>query len=150
MRKQQSKRKQTGAGIAEAAAALSLMLPLSVAVIFVALESSYAYTLKSSLAEGAREAARDLAIAYGQDRSVADSRSSQNTKAFDKVRITNIINDSLQFDDPVFKTTADPATVTVTVKYKGGQYGLPPFPNPDPLKLGPNFTIYSTATYRLQ
>jgi len=55
-------RRQHGVSIAEAAAALSLLLPLMVCVLYVVLESSYAYLIKSSLTEAARQAGRDLSI----------------------------------------------------------------------------------------
>ena len=136
--------------IAEAAAALSLLLPLTVMLVFVALEVSHAYLIKNALSEAAREAARNLAIAYGQNRTVATSRDLQDSSSFDKVRITNMVNDSEQFDDPEFSTTADPPVVSVTVRYKSAQYGLPQFPNPDPLNIGTNLEIASSSTYRLQ
>lgn len=145
-----AKRETRGVAITEAAAALTLILPLIFLVIFVVLEASYAYTLKNALAEGAREAARNLAINYGQNQAIATDRTLQNAEVFDNIRITNVINNSSQFDDPVFNTAADPPTVEVTVHYRGGQFGLPPFPNPDPLNLGSNFKIDATSTYRLE
>ena|SRR5262249_8069635 len=149
MRHARHRRKQ-GVSIAEAAAALALLLPLLFLVIFVVLEASYAYLIKNSLAQAAREAARDLAVQYGQDPSIAGSRTVQNTQVFDKIRINKIVADSTQFDDPVFATGIEPSTVTVTVHYRSGQFGLPVFPNPDPLKLGANFPIDATSTYRLE
>jgi len=129
---------------------MSLLLPLMITMIFVVLEASYAYTIRTSLAEGAREAARDLAIAYGQNPSVATDRSLQNSLVFDTIRITNMINSSTQFDDPVFNTASDPETVSVNVRYTSSQNGLPPFPNPDPLNLGSSFQISAQSTYRLE
>lgn len=143
-------RNKSGVAIVEGAASLAVMLPIMFLCIYVALEVSYLYVLKSTLAEGAREAARDLAIAYGRDPEVANSRSAQNTAVFDRVRINNVINNSLQFDDPVFNPTSEPPTVTVTVRYTPDQYGLPPFPNPDPLRLSGSFHLHGTSTYRLQ
>jgi len=136
--------------MAEAAAAIALLLPLLILVIFVVLEASYAYLIKNSLAQASREAARDLAVQYGQDPTIAGSRTLQNTQVFDKIRINKIVAASQQFDDPVFATGNDPPTVTVTVHYLSGQFGLPVFPNPDPLKLGANFKIDATSTYRLE
>jgi len=143
-------RQSRGVSIAEAAAALALLLPLIFTIIFVILEASYAYTIKNSLAEAARAAARDLAMAYGQNPGIATDRSLQNTQVFDTIRITNMVNDSSQFDDPVFQTAQDPMTVAVTVRYLSGQFNLPPFPNPDPLNLGSNFQITASSTYRLE
>ena len=143
-------RKARAVSIAEAAAVTSLLLPLLILVLFVVVEATQAYLIKNSLAEAARQAARDLSVEYGQDPAVAGSRSLQDTLVFDKIRIKNVVNDSQQFNNPVFDTSADPPTVKVTVEYKGGQYGLPSFPNPDPLQLGKNFKIDATSTYRLE
>lgn len=143
-------RRKRGVSIAEAAASLVVLLPLMVAVLYVVLESSYAYLIKYCMSEAARQAARDLAIEYGQDNSIAGDRSKENTEVFDKIRIMNMVNDSGQFDDPVFDTAADPPTVVVTCRYVSNTYGLPRFPNPDPLHLGGSFSINATATYRLE
>ncbi|HEY9870146.1 MAG TPA: TadE/TadG family type IV pilus assembly protein, partial [Candidatus Obscuribacterales bacterium] len=132
---------QGGVSIVEAAASLSLLLPLMMVIVFVVLEVSDAYLIKTSLSQGARRAARDLAVAYGQNPAVATSRSLQNAMVLDNVRIHNMINDSRQFDDPIFDTNATPHTVHVTVRYASNQYGLPPFPYPDPLNLGSRFAI---------
>ncbi len=106
--------------------------------------------LKSSLNDAARNAARNLSIDYGQNPSIAGNRSMEDTLVFDSIRINNIINSSSQFSDPTFDTASSPPVVTVTVKYKGGTYGLPPFPNPDPLGLGKNFQVSATASYSLE
>lgn len=142
--------RKKGAVIAETGAAMAVLLPVVVTITFVILEVSYAYTIKNCLSEGARQAARTLSIAYGKDKSIADDRSKQDSLAFDKVRLNNMISDSRQFDDATFDTAADPPVVTVRVRYASGSYGLPTFPNPDPLNLGPSFVIASTSTYRLQ
>jgi hypothetical protein len=144
-------RKNRGATIAEAGAALGLLLPLAFTLIFVVMEASYAYLIKESMAQGARQAARDLSIYYGQNGSaIASNRTLQDSMVFDKIRITNMIKSSSQFANPVFQTTTEPLTVTVTCSYTGGQYGLPTFPNPDPLNLGSNITLSATSTYRLE
>lgn len=139
-----------GISLAESTAAISLLLPLVITLIFVILEISMSFFIDSSLSEAARHAARDLAIAYGVNPSVATSRTMQNSMVFDNIRIRNMINSSSQFDNPVFTTATDPATVTVTVRYLSNQYGLPAFPNADPLRLGSNFQIVATCTYRLE
>lgn len=143
-------KRNKGAVLAESAAALSLMLPILITVLFVALEASYAYLIKYSLSEAAREAARDLSIAYGMDPTIAASRSSQDTQVFDHIRIKNMVNDSQQFENPTFNTAGTPRTVAVTVEYKGGSYGLPKFPYPDPLQMGNTLKIVGTSSYRLQ
>ncbi|MBY0548090.1 MAG: pilus assembly protein [Candidatus Obscuribacterales bacterium] len=143
-------RNKSGVAIVEGAASMAVMLPIMFLCIYVALEVSYMYVLKATLAEGAREAARNLAIAYGRDPDIAGDRSSQDSEVFDRVRIANVINDSAQFNDPVFNANAEPPTVTVTVRYTDNQFGLPPFPNPDPLHVSGLLTLVGTSTYRLQ
>lgn len=143
-------RNKSGVAIVEGAASMAVMLPIVFLCIYVALEVSYMYVLKATLAEGAREAARSLAIAYGRDPDIASSRSSQDSEVFDRVRIANVINASAQFNDPVFNANAEPPTVTVTVRYTDNQYGLPPFPNPDPLNVSGLLTLVGSSTYRLQ
>lgn len=143
-------RKYRGASIVEGAAAMTMLLPIVFLVIFASVEISYLYVLKSSLVEVAREAARNLAIAYGQNPAVAGSRSLQDSLVLSRLRVPNVVNSERQFDNPIFTQASDPPTVTVTVRYTGNQYGLPPFPNPDPLHLGSGIAISSTSTYRLQ
>ena len=144
------RRTKTGGVLAESAAALVVMLPVIVALTFVILEVSQSYLIKTSLAQGARQAARDLAIAYGKDPTVATSRAMQDSQAFDKIRIYNLINDSAQFENPVFDTSVIPHTVKVRVNYLSGQYGLPVFPNPDPLQLAGKFRVFAESVYRLE
>ena len=144
-----AKRRQSGGSLAESAASVSLLFPLAIVIIFVVAEASHFFIIKNGLDAGARQAARELAVVYGENQSIAYDRAIQDTEVFDNIRITNVINSSLQFDDPVFNEASDPPTVSVVVRYAGGSYGLPTFPNPDPLNLGTGFTINSTSTYRL-
>jgi len=109
------KRKSSGGSIVEAAAALTVILPVVVLLTFAVVEVSYAFLLKSSLSQAARQAARDLAVGYGRDPKVATSRSMQEQMAFDQVRIVNILTSSAQFEDPVFNTATTPHTVAVKV-----------------------------------
>jgi hypothetical protein len=139
-----------GVSISEAGAAMVVVLPLVFLMIYVIVEISYAYLIEASLAQGAREAARNLAINYGQNPAIANNRSLEEAQVLDHVRIPNIINDSAQFDDVVWETAATPHTVQVNVRYLGNRYGLRAFPYPDPLKLGGNFIISAESTYRLE
>ena len=144
------RRDSRGAGIAETAAAMSLMIPIIFAVLFVVVEASQAYMIKETLAQSARQAARDLSVQYGKSSAIQYDRSMQDVMVFDNIRVQNVINASEQFDDPVWNTTANPPTVSVHLTYTSNQYGLPPFPNPDPLHLGSNFILDATSTYRLE
>lgn len=143
-------RTKKGVAIAEAAASLSLLIPLVMLILFVTVETTYAYLIQSSLAQGARRAARNLAIAYGQNPAVASDRSLQDAMVIQYIRIPNFINDNEQFDDPVFNTAMVPHTVSVTVHYRSGQYGLPVFPEPDPLNIANKIVITAESTYRLE
>ena len=142
--------KKRAAVLAEAAAAIAIMVPLMMLFIFVVLEMSQAYFLKASLAQGARQAARQLAIAYGRDPSIAQNRSAQASLVLDQIRLNAVINDSQQFDQVTFQTAQIPHTVTVKVRYASGLYGLPIFPHPDPLNLSRAFTVSAESTYRLE
>lgn len=143
-------RGSSGIGLAESTASLSLLLPVIITLVFVILEISMSFFIQSTLSEAARQAARDLAIAYGVAPSVTSSRTMQNTMVFDNIRIANVVNSSEQFDDPVFSTATDPATVTVNIRYASNQYGLPAFPSTDPLHLGSDYLISASCTYRLE
>lgn len=150
MRTRQKRANPRAAALAEAAASLALLIPLVVVMIFTIMEVSYAYFLKSSLAECARRAARDMSIAYGVAPLIVSSRATQDLMVYNNIRLTNVLNDSRQFDDAAFSVSTDPATVTITVHYLSNKYGLPTFPYPDPLNLGINFQISATSTYRLE
>ena len=148
------RKRKSGSAIVETAAVLVVMLPVFILVIFVALEACQAYMIIQALDQGAREAARNLAAAYASDKGIVTDVVAQDTYGFEPVRIHNIINSSNQFSTPVWyvpgDSTAAQPTVTVSVKYTPNQYGLPPFPNPDPLHIGSNFLLQSTSTYRLE
>lgn len=144
-------KRNSGFAIAELAAALMLMLPLTIAVCFVAAEAMQFCMIKSVLNRGAAVAARRLAIAYGTNAAaaIADPQSS-----FSNCRVANIIVDDRQFNVPPgtagWNLYSKPPTVTVEVTFASGQYGLPTFPNPDPLGLGRNFSITSSAKANLE
>ena len=147
-------KRKSGSAIIETAAVMVVMLPVFILVIFVALECCQAYMIMQALDQGAREAARNLAAAYASDKGITTDVVAQDTYGFDTVRIHNIINSSQQFGTPTWyipgDSTAEQPTVTVSVTYTPNQYGLPSFPNPDPLHIGKNFLLKSTSTYRLE
>lgn len=145
-----SKRSKSGAAIAEAAAAMVIMIPLMIMLLFATIELSYACFLINNLSQVARLAARNLAIAYGANPNIAGNRGLENSLVFDHIRLANLINDSSQFDEPVYQTATQPQTVTVTVRYLSGQFSLPVFPIPDPLNIGQNFQPVAQSTYRLE
>src|SRR5438105_11342904 len=105
-------RKQRGASLVETAASMVILLPLIVMVLFVVLEASQAYLIKEGLSNGARQAARDLSVIYGQDAQIQFSRSQQDNLVFSQVHLNNIINNAAQFDDPTWNTGGIPPTVT--------------------------------------
>ncbi len=146
----QTGRKRAGQSLAEGAAVMALMLPLFIVIIFVGGEVVQAYLIKNVLTQAASKAARDMSIDYWQDKSIARNRLQQNALVFDHIRITGVIADSRQFSDASFDTTAVPPTVTVTVNYDGGSYGLMPFPQPDPLGLGTFFKLSSSTVHSLE
>ena len=78
-------RNRRGVAIVEGAASMAVMLPIMFMCIYVALEVSYMYVLKSTLAEAAREGARNMAIAYGRDPQIVSNRSAQDSVVFDRI-----------------------------------------------------------------
>ncbi len=131
-------RTPAGQSLAEGAAVMALMLPLFIVIIFVGGEVVQAYLIKNVLTQAASKAARDMSIDYWQDKAIAHSRLQQNALVFDHIR------------NATFDTTAEPPTVTVTVTYCGGLYGLVPFPQPDPLGLGAYFKLSSSTIHALE
>jgi hypothetical protein len=149
--KDQKKRSRVGVGMAEFTAALTFLLPIIVISGFAAFQVAQVYMIKTTLDFAAQTAARKLAIAYGQDPTSAEAFPE---KVFDKIRLVGIVASTDQFSVPSgtagWNTTVNPPTVTVHVVFQGNKYGLPPFPNPDPLGLGESFSLKSSATYRLE
>lgn len=142
-------KRRHGTVLMEAAATLVVLLPVIFIIFFVMAEASQVFMISTSLTQAARQAARDLAIDYGRDPTVAASRTKQDGDVFDNIRITTIVVNSQQFADPIFDTSSLNPSVTVTVTYAGGQYGLSGLLI-DPLHLGRNHKIQSTSTYRLE
>lgn len=141
---------EKGVSLVEFAVAVSLFLPLLISIIYVVLEASYMYTVKANLDVASRKAARELAIMYGTSKTNAQQPAASNP-VFTNTRIPNFVANNGQFDDPTFVTAPAPGTVTVTIHYPtNGAYGLPPFPNPDPLHIGSSFDLTSTSTFSLE
>ena len=143
-------RRSKGAVLAEFAAVMALMFPVLMLILFVVLEMAQAYLIKDALSQAARQAARDLAIVYGQDPTIQFSRANQDSTVFSKIQIPNVVNSAVQFSNPVWNSAASPPTVSVSVSYTSGKNGLPVFPNPDPLSLGSSFSLSGSSTYRLE
>ena len=143
-------RKKTGSSIVEAAVAMSFMLPLIFAILIVVIEISQAYLIRETLSQGARAAARQMAIVYGQDNQIKDDRKLQNKLVFDNIRMNNIINSSMQFENPVWDVTGSPPTVSVTVSYTSGKNGLPVFPAVDPFHFGDKTCLAARSVYRVE
>jgi Flp pilus assembly protein TadG len=167
-------RKNHGAVIADGTAALLLLLPVLFLLLFVMLEASKAWCIQQALEHACREATRMLAEEYGKEGSynqvtqtppaIVTSRNSQNSVVFSNLLVQNIINSAAQFGggaavaDPVWSipgynaAVGSNATVTVSCTYQGGllPYGLPIFPDCDPLHLGNSFKLMGTATYHLE
>jgi flagellar basal body-associated protein FliL len=140
---------KSGQIIAETAASMVLLLALGIVILFAVCSLTYAYLVRASLAEAARFASRNLAIAYGVDPTIAQSRAQQEFVVFDKIRIPNIVVTSQQFTNAQFNTATTERFIKVTVRYSANEFGLPPMPLPDPLgfQIRP---MEATATYRLE
>lgn len=135
----------------ETVATIAVMVPVMIACVMAVQEVSQAYQIKQGLSQGARQAARDLAVAYSQSKMVENDRSVQNSMVYSKIKIPGVITHESQFDNGSFDTSSTPPTVTVNVHYKSdGATQLPQFPSFDPLGLGANFDLNATATYSLE
>jgi Flp pilus assembly protein TadG len=144
-----SRRTRSGVSLVEFAAALVLGVPLLISILYVTLEASYLFTIRTNIDIAARNAARSLAIEYGKDPTIAASPTGPKVQAvLTKIRIPNFVANNGQFSTPTFDTAVSPSTVTIACTYpSGGAYGLPKFPNPDPLNLGATFKVVSSATF---
>jgi Flp pilus assembly protein TadG len=144
------KLRTTSGNLSEFAAVLLIVLPLAITLLFAGYEFAYGYMIKSNLDNAAKNAARAMAIAYGQDATIAADHSKQQA-VYTPIRVANFVNANEQFTDPDFKPAGgNPKSVTVTVTYLPGQYNLPKYPSPDPLNLAPTLRIAGTYTYRLE
>jgi hypothetical protein len=143
-------RKNGGYFIAECAASLVFVIPVVFLLLFVVVEIVQAYMIDTVLAQTANKAARQMAVLYPDNPGIATVRTTQDSMVYGAIQYPSIVVDPGQFDDAVFNTNADPPTVTVTVHYKGGQYGLDPFPTWDPLGIGNSIQLYGTAVYKIE
>ncbi len=144
-------RSKYGFAIVELSASLMLLLPLLVVVCYVAAEAMQLCMIKSVLNHTASIAARRLAIAYASDQTSAIS---DPESSFSSIRVNNVVIDNRQFSVPPgaagWNLYSKPPTVCVEVTFSGGLYGLPQFPNPDPLNLGANIVLKSSAKANLE
>lgn len=137
--------------LSEFGAAIALVLPIGIICLFLACEVAELYMINSALNCAAAQAARSLAIGYGQDPSGAVANPSQY---FAKVKFLNLVQNTAQFSIPSgaagWNTTANPPTVTVQVTFCSGKNGCPVLPNPDPLMLSSNLQMTTSATSWLE
>lgn len=143
-----NRRSSRATSLIETVVALILGLPVVIAIIFVIVECCSYFLIQSNVDAATRKATRDLSVEWGKDPTVATDTSKQQA-IFADCLIPGFVNDPAQFADPVFDGS-DPPTVTVVGTYAAGQYGLAPFPHPNPLGISGDFTIRSEATYRLE
>lgn len=137
-----------GTSLVEAVAGIVLGLPIVIAILFTIVEICSYFSIQSNLDAATRKATRDMSARWGQDPSVAtDAAKQQNV--YSDCLIPGYVNDVAQFSNPVFEG-ANPPTVTIVGTYASGQYGLAPFPHPNPIGLGAGFIVRSEATYRLE
>ncbi len=151
MLRRSNKRSDKGSQIAELAAVLVAFFPLALITIVAANEAIQVYEIYSSLNQVAIVTARKLAIAYQQN--PTNTVANPGT-VLSNITFCNIVKSSSQFTSPTstsgWNTSVTPATVTVVVSFKSGQYGCPNFPDPDPLQIGSNLTLTATASAPLQ
>lgn len=143
--------RKTRGSLSEAAASIAIVLPIGIIAVFISWQVSQVYMIKTTLGLAAQTAARALAINYGRDPVMTKAFPEQT---FAKIKHVGIVKDPAQFSIPNgtsgWDENANPPTVTVQVEFQGGRYGLPPFPNPDPLGLGSDFKITGVGKCRLE
>lgn len=144
------KRSTNGYCVAEMAASFLFIIPLIFILLFAVVQLVNAYTINNVLVQAAGQAARQLAVLYPENPTLVQARGYQDSLVYNNIKYNGIIADQQQFDDAVFNMSSDPQTVTVTVHYRGGQYGLQPFPSCDVLGLGQNFQLSGTSVYKLE
>jgi hypothetical protein len=157
-RKYRGGRTNSGAVSAEFAASLALMLPVVLVVLYACYEVAVALMIYNALDHSAHLGALALSKAYGGDPTYAVSVTKQN-QVLSNITFAHVVVSSNQFEVqfPNAPATASwmsnsgnvPA-VTVLCTYAGGQYGLPPFPNPDLLQLRKQFKLQASATAYLE
>lgn len=114
-----------GSAIAEFAAVLMLGLPLAILFMFIGVETTHYFAIKSAMDSGARRAARELVILY--------NTTNNRKPTVDFLTMQGYIASSSQFD-VTWDAATPPAFVTVSCQYPySGGAGLAPFPN-GPLK----------------
>lgn len=144
-----ARRNRRGYSTVELAASFLFIIPIVFVILFAVVEMVKAYAIITVLSQAATQTARQLAVLYPDNPSLTE-RSSQDLLVYDNCTYGGVIANSAQFENAIFNTSSDPPTVAVTVKYLGGQYGLDPFPSYDPLGLGGQFQLSSTAVYKLE
>lgn len=142
-------RNRSAGTLIELAASLTLIIPIVFFVLFATVEMTFAYLITNVLGVAAQISARDLALLYPTDPTVAKTKSSQDALVFDNIRHPGVVQSSEQFDDATFDTSADPPLVSVTVHYTSGNYGLPIFPT-ELLGLDKLIHLQATSVYRLE
>lgn len=151
------KRSTKGVVTAEFVGALAILLPIVLLVVFSCGEVAAAFMIYNALNFSAQSAAMALAKAYGQDPRYATDSSMQQA-LLSQITYANMVVSPQQFtvqfpgspSTASWLTTSNIPEVVVTCTFKSGQYGLPPFPNPDPLRLGKNFSLKATAVAYLE
>ena len=138
-------RSSRGLTLVECTSAMALFIPVTVLLTFVTIEATKAYEISRDLQLAAGLAARALA------HSGSTTTAQQQDTILSNVRISNTVVDPSQFYKVQWNKSNDPPTVTVCVQSKStGSRQPQTFPNPDPLNLGSQFNMTSSATYRLQ
>jgi Flp pilus assembly protein TadG len=167
MRRTLNLRERTGSYLAETAATVAFALPLTFWAIMVTIEASQVLAINQALQQAARAAARNLATQYAVDPGIITNSTDQSNICFLPIvtnalapngPLSNAIGDTSQFQtssiykttSPVFTTTTSPGSVTVTVYYASGKFGLPVFPQTDPLFLGSSFQMSQSSSYNLE
>lgn len=144
-----SRRRKSGAVLAEAVLACCIFVPVIVVIIWAVLEVSYAYVIGLYMSEAAHLAARALSDEFLRNPKVVSSPVIQQ-KVFSRIRIPMMVTSNEQFslEEGAWVTKSLPRSVTVHCTYLPGvgDPPLPLFPNPDILNLRKKISIGASST----
>lgn len=134
-------RKENGVAISEAAASLVVLIPVIAFIILSGIAVARVCLIQAALADVAHTAARQLAINYWKDPTIATDRATQDNLVFNQIRVPCVVNSSSQFEEVIFDAQSSSPNVSLLVRYVGGRYGLPQLSIPP-------FTVSSNLSAR--
>jgi hypothetical protein len=145
----QTPRSLHGITLIEFSAAMAVGLPLILTALYVVLEANFLFTIRVNIDAAVRRWAQ---VAINTYETNGANQTAAEAAATAAVNIPHFVSPHVNQFVADWDTTNRPYSVTVTCTYPAGgspANDLPPFPFPDPLKLGHQFSIQATGTFPL-